>query len=278
EDLGVRAVGDADADRGLDRLAVLEHVHLPAIALGAHGARAAPAAEAATAARGAAARATAAGRAAAGGAGLPAAAAGARAPRLPRGRLRVGRPEAQRRVGDAQRAALVGVDERDVRGHARAELEVRVVDVDDGVVGDDVLDGLRRVADLADLAAEALARVRVDGERGRHVRRELADVRLGDVGVDLHLLQVLGDGEQRGRLQRGGHRLADVDVARDDDTVDGGDDVRVVEVDLGLVEPGAAAHDLALGGLDVGAGGVEVGLRGVDVGLGDEVPLGERLG
>src|SRR5262249_56906733 len=60
EDLGVRAVGDADADRGLDRLAVLEHVHLPAIALGAHGARAAPAAEAATAARGAAARATAA--------------------------------------------------------------------------------------------------------------------------------------------------------------------------------------------------------------------------
>ena len=73
--------------------------------------------------------------------------------------------------------------------------------------------------------------------------RQPADVRLGDAGVDLHLGQVLGDGEQRGRLQRGGHRLADVDVARDDDAVDRRDDGGVGEVGLRPARAAALACD-----------------------------------
>ena len=49
----------------------------------------------------------------------------------------------------------------------------------------------------ANVAVEALARERVDGERRVHAVLEPADVGLGDVGVDLHLAQVLGDREER---------------------------------------------------------------------------------
>src|SRR6185436_731594 len=67
-----------------------------------------------------------------------------------------GGTEAQRGVGDLEHVVLLGPHEGDVGGHAGLELELLVVDVDDGVVGDDVLHGLRGVADLAHLAAEAL--------------------------------------------------------------------------------------------------------------------------
>ena len=65
---------------------------------------------------------------------------------------------------------------------------------------------------------------------------EPPDVPLGDVRVDLHLGEVLRDREERRRRERGGDRLPDVDAARDDDAVDGRDDVRVREVHLRLVE------------------------------------------
>ena len=58
--------------------------------------------------------------------------------------------------------------------------------------------------------------------------------------------QILGDGEQRRRLQRRRHRLPDVDAARDDDAVDGRDDRRVGEVDLRLVQRRARLRQLAL--------------------------------
>jgi hypothetical protein len=57
-----------------------------------------------------------------------------------------------------------------------------------------------------------------------------ADVGFGDVGVDLHLGEVLRDREERRRLQAGGDRLPDVDGARDDDAVDRRDDDRVLEL------------------------------------------------
>ena len=49
------------------------------------------------------------------------------------------------------------------------------------------------------------------------------------------LREVVGDHEQHRRLERGGHRLAHVHVARDHDAVDRGRDDRVLEVHLGLV-------------------------------------------
>ena len=186
------------------------------------------------------------------------------------------RPEAQRRVGHAQHVVLLRVDEGDVGGHAGAELQLGVVDVDDGVVGDHVLDRLRRVADLPHLAAEDLRRVGVDREAGVHPGRQPAHVGLGHAGVDLHLGQVLGDDEEGRRRQRGGHRLAHVDVARDDHAVGRREDVGVGEVDLGRVERGPRLRHLPLGGLHPGHQGVGVGDGGVGVGLGDELLLGQR--
>jgi len=46
--------------------------------------------------------------------------------------------------------------------------------------------------------------------------------------------QILGDHEEGGRRQGGGHGLAHVDVAGDDGAAGGRDDGGVVEVDLGL--------------------------------------------
>ena len=60
--------------------------------------------------------------------------------------------------GTREHVLALGVDDGDVGGHPRAQAQVRVVDVDDRVVGDDVLHRRRRVADLPDLAVEALAR------------------------------------------------------------------------------------------------------------------------
>ena len=61
--------------------------------------------------------------------------------------------------------------------------------------------------------------------------------KLADVGIYLHLAQILGDYRQCGALERGGDRLTDVHVARNwlKPSI-GGDDVGVVAIDLGLIE------------------------------------------
>jgi hypothetical protein len=50
-----------------------------------------------------------------------------------------------------------------------------------------------------------------------------ADVGLGEGGVDLHLRQVLGDLEQRRRLEAGGDGLADIDLERSTTTPETGE-------------------------------------------------------
>jgi hypothetical protein len=91
-----------------------------------------------------------------------------------------------------------------------------------------------------------------------------ADIRLVDVGVDLHLGQVGGDDEERRRLHARGDRLADVDAALNDDAVDRRFDHGVREVDLVLVD---RRLRLADGGLGLRHGGLlrlQTGLRRVD--------------
>jgi hypothetical protein len=80
--------------------------------------------------------------------------------------------------------------------------------------------------------------------------------------MDLHVAQILRDREERRRRQGGGHRLPDVDVARDHRTVDRGPDDRVLEIELG-------AGQLRLRGRDLGharsrepLGGCPSGQRG----------------
>ena len=103
-------------------------------------------------------------------------------------------------------------DDRHVGGHARLEFQVRIRDVDDGDVRDDVLVGLRRVADLRHLALEGLTWKGIHGELDVLAHSNLADVRLCNVGFDLHPGQVVGDDEQSRRAEAGGDGLANVDV------------------------------------------------------------------
>ena len=63
--------------------------------------------------------------------------------------------------------------------------------------------------------------VGVHGERRALLRRDLADVGLVDRRDDAHLAEVGGDREEHGRLEDGRDGLPGVDVARDDDAVDG---------------------------------------------------------
>ncbi len=89
---------------------------------------------------------------------------------------------------------------------------------------------------------------------------DLADVGLVHRHLELHLRQVVGDGEEGRRRQRGGHRLAHVDVARDDDALDRRLDGGVAQVGLHALQggPGRRASGAVL---------VEGRARGVDLDL-----------
>jgi hypothetical protein len=61
---------------------------------------------------------------------------------------------------------------------------------------------------------------------------DLANIGFVCLGIDLHLGQILSDGEQRGRLQRGRHGLANIDVARHNGAINRGMDGGVIQVRL----------------------------------------------
>ena len=100
-----------------------------------------------------------------------------------------------------------------------------------------------------DLAREVAPREGVDREARRLADAQPADVGLVDRRLDLHVAQVLRDGEQHRRLQAGGHGLAGVDVAQDHRAVDRRADDGALEVDLRLLEQRLALLD---GGLRAG--------------------------
>jgi len=63
-----------------------------------------------------------------------------------------------------------------------------------------------------------------------------SDVRLVDSRVNLHVVQIASNREERGGLQRRRYRLPDVDVPRDDRAVHGRADDRMLESQLGALE------------------------------------------
>ena len=199
----------------------------------------------------------------------------------PAGRL-VGRrrPGRRRRCGAARRteaqggvrhpqdvAALVG-DDLQVGGHAGQEGHVAVVDADHRRVGDDVLDRLRAEPDGAHGAGEGAVRIGVDREAHALACLEPPDIGLVDIGVDVDLAQVLGDGEQRRRVEGGGDGLAEVDLALHDDAVDRRADIRALEIDLDVPELGLALQDHGLGGFQVRLGEGDVGVEPLQLGAG----------
>ena len=111
-----------------------------------------------------------------------------------------------------------------------------IADADHRVIGNDVLDGDRRIADLHDFALERPRRKRVDGEIHVLIDRDPAHVRFGHVRVDLHFREIICDRENNRRLQTGGHRLAHIDISRNHDAIDRRRDRAVVQVGFRFLE------------------------------------------
>src|SRR5205085_1005097 len=97
----------------------------------------------------------------------------------------------------------------------RLELQIGIIHADDRVVSDYILNRDRGVTHLHDLAVEGAVREGVNAEVNILVNRNRTNVSFGDVGVDLHFRQVIGDGENDRRLQTGGNGLPDIDAAGD---------------------------------------------------------------
>ena len=105
--------------------------------------------------------------------------------------------------------------------------------------------------------------------RGKSVHRKIdilaklndTNVRFGHIRVDLHFGEIIRDGENDRRLQTGGDRLANIDIARNHQPIDRRRDRAVVEVRLCLVE--CPLFDLRVGfGLMQRCGGlIDIRLR-----------------
>ena len=134
----------------------------------------------------------------------------------------------------------------DVGGHARQQFYARILKLDNGVVGDDVLDFGGVHAHLLDPSVEGIAGEGVHLEGGQRAHANLAHVGLVGLGIDQHLGEVLRDGEQGGRLQAGRDGLAHVHVACDYGAVNGGADGGALQVESGLLQLSLALRHLRL--------------------------------
>ena len=179
---------------------------------------------------------------------------------LERSRAGRGRREAQRGIRDEERVVDLLHDDLGRRRHAGAQQQVGIVEAQHGRIGDDVVDRLRRDADRVDLGREAAVAERLDGEGRVLPLLHLPDVRLVDVDLKLHGGEVLRDGEEHRRLQRGGDRLPGLHGAAHHHAVDRRADGRLLEIGLGGEEVGLGDLDVGLGHGDAGDGALIGGL------------------
>ena len=100
-----------------------------------------------------------------------------------------------------------------------AAASVGVRRLDHALVGDHVLDADWGIPYLRDYAFEELFGIGVHAKVGALAFDHASDVRFADVGVDLHLSQILCDDEEGWRLKRRGDRLPDIHVAGHYDAV-----------------------------------------------------------
>src|SRR5262245_1501177 len=130
---------------------------------------------------------------------------------------------------------MLAGDNLDIGGHAGQKPAERIVGGDDDGIGNDVLQGDRGEPDLLDLPLEGHVGIGVDGEADRVATRHLTDIGLIDLGLDLHLVEILGDGEELRRLQTCRHGLPDFYDLVDNHAVYGRADIGAAEVDTGAV-------------------------------------------
>ncbi len=153
----------------------------------------------------------------------------------------LGRRETRGVVADAKYVRDAVSGDFDIGGHAGQEAAVRVPRVDDHSVGHDICGLLAQLADLHDGALEALAGEGVDREDDGIAIVDAADIGLDHVGLDLDLREVCGDGEEfRDRL-RGLYGLANLDLAAENDAVDGRTNLGALQLGDGILHRGACS-------------------------------------
>ena len=108
------------------------------------------------------------------------------------------------------------------------------------------------------LSPEFCVRIGLNGEADRIAARHLADICLIDLRLDLHLAEVLGDGEELRRLEARGDGLSHLHDFVDDDAVDRRTDIDAVKIDARAVERSLMLSQRRLGILDICFGDCEV--------------------
>jgi hypothetical protein len=163
-------------------------------------------------------------------------------------------------------------DDGDIRSHPRLQLQLRIIDSDHDIVGDDILYGRGGIAHLRDFPVE-------DAVRGMHRRLKstpwfsstVPTSASATLVVDLHLREVVRDREEHRRVHRGGDGLAHVYAAGDHCSIDGRAYRAALEINLRLLEVGLLDLQRGLGLSKGGKRTVEIGLRGSF--LGNEILL-----
>src|SRR5204863_5955356 len=104
----------------------------------------------------------------------------------------------------------------------------------------------RRVTDLLNASFEQSPWKRIHRESDFLSHVDAADVRFGNCGFDLHLVEIVRDSEEGGSRHRGRNGLTGFDFASDDHAVNRRVDGGAAKVDQGTVEKGLAGLGLRL--------------------------------
>ena len=169
-------------------------------------------------------------------------------------------------IADFENIITLGDDDRDVGCHPGLQSQIRIIHIDHCIVGDHILNRDRRVADLSDFAVERRAVIGIHGELDILPFLDISDIRLGNVGVDLHLGEIVGDDENNRRVQAGGNRLTHIDIAGYDDPINRGNNRAVLQIRARQCDGAFLGLHCSLGLMNRCDGLVETRLRGAVLG------------
>jgi len=133
-----------------------------------------------------------------------------------------------------------------IRGHSRFEFELRIIHSNDNAICHDILNRLRFESNFGNLAVEHIGPICVDGKGHLNVIRDLSDIGFVDVGLHLHVRQIVGDQKQRRRRQTRSNGLADVDTPGNHDSVNRRINLGQIEIDLCTFQLGLGSDNIGL--------------------------------
>ena len=169
----------------------------------------------------------------------------------------VGR-EAESLVGNGQDAVVLHREDGDVGRQSGLQLEVAVGCGDDHLIGDHVALGGGLLTHLLDGTLEDVVGEGINGERDALTYLYVTNVGFVNVGNNPHVGEVLGNGEEFGRVEGGGHGLTFLHRLGEHHAVDGRGDGGIAEVGLSPAHTLAGGVHLLLGLLVTEAGILEI--------------------